>query len=175
MQDRDKESMKDENKGATGVRATLGIIGRVVISLLIGVMSLVIIVNVLSRYLLNYSLTWAAETAEYCMVWAAFISMAVLVFRQEHLAVDLLLRALQGLSKKVLKIFILLGSLCFFVPMTYFGIQLVIATRGQVASSLRFLPMNLVYSVIPFAGIIMVVGTLILIGQEFRHKKQDAQ
>ena len=157
------------------MRATLGIIGRGVISMLIGTMSVVIIVNVLSRYLFNYSLTWAAEAAEYCMVWAAFISMAVLVCRQEHLAVDMLLRALRGSAKKVLRVCILVGSLCFFVPMTYLGIRLVIATRGQVASSLRFLPMNLVYSVIPLAGAIMVVGTLVLISQEFRHKKQDAQ
>ena len=87
---------------------------------------------------------------------------------------DLLLRSLHGPSKKILKAIILIGSLCFFAPMTYFGIRLLIATRGQVASSLTFLPMNVVYSVIPFAGIIMVSGTVILIVREFRHKKRGA-
>jgi len=133
---------------------------RVVTGALIGIMSLIVFANVLSRYVLHFSLIWSAELAEYCMVWAAFLGAAVLVSKGEHLVVDLLERNIKGMIRKALQIMVLFVSIVFFAAVTIFGTQLVIKTRGQVASSMRFLPMNLVYLIIPLSGILMIIGTV---------------
>ena len=149
--------------------------GRVILGMaafLIGVMSIIIIVNVISRYVFSESLTWSAEAAEYSMVWGTMLAASVLVIRHEHLAVDLLPRLSSEKASKALRLTVYGGSLCLFVAMCYLGIMLVIRTSGQVASSLRFLPMNAVYSVIPVSGLIMTVGTVCRIVGEIRGATQ---
>lgn len=125
-------------------------------AILIAAMALIVIANVFSRYVLNLPLTWSAELAKYCMVWAAFLGAVILVHRNEHLAVDLLERQLKGISQKVLRGLILVGSTIFFIIQTVYGVVLVYLTKGQVASSIRFLPMNVVYAVIPLSGLFMI-------------------
>jgi len=130
-------------------------------AILIAAMALIVIANVFSRYVLNFSLKWSAELARYCMVWAAFLGAVVLVHYGEHLAVDLLERGLKGVPQKVLRILIILGSIIFFLIQTVYGIVLVHLTRGQVASSLRVLPMNAVYAIIPISGLLMIFVSVV--------------
>lgn len=132
-----------------------------ILAFFIAAMSLILIANVFTRYALSFSLTWSAELARYCMVWAAFLAIAVLVNRGEHLAVDLLEKALQDVPKRLLQGLVLLFSSILYLILTGYGIVLVIQTRDQVAASMDFLPMNLVYSIIPISGAIMLAGALV--------------
>ena len=131
------------------------------IAILIAAMAVIVIANVFSRYVFNFSLKWSAELARYCMVWAAFLGAVILVHSGEHLAVDLLERALSGVSQKILTALIMLGSIIFFIIQTVYGIVLVHLTRGQVASSLRALPMNVVYAIIPISGALMIFVSVV--------------
>ena len=131
---------------------------RVMIAAIITVMAMIVAANVISRYIFHFSLTWSAELAEYCMVWAAFLGAAYLVNQSEHLVVDLLEKYLKGKLKRYLQITILSITIVFFGAVTYYGSLLVLETKGQVASSMRFLPMNIVYSIMPISGLIMLIG-----------------
>ena len=130
-------------------------------ALLIATMALIVIANVFSRYVLHFSLKWSAEAARYCMVWAAFLGAVILVHSGEHLAVDLLEKSLSGMSRKILKIVIILGSTIFFIIQTFYGVMLVYLTRGQMASSIRVLPMNVVYAIIPLSGLLMIFVSIV--------------
>ena len=132
-----------------------------IIAILIAAMALIVIANVFSRYVLNFSLKWSAEAARYCMVWAAFLGAVVLVHSGEHLAVDILERFLTGVPQKILRVIIILGSTIFFIIQTFYGFVLVHLTRGQVASSLRVLPMNVVYAIIPISGLLMILISVV--------------
>jgi TRAP-type C4-dicarboxylate transport system permease small subunit len=132
-----------------------------VLAVFTAVMALILIANVFTRYLFSYSLTWSAELARYCMVWSAFLGIAVLVNRNQHLAVDLLDKALPEAPRRVLQALVHGLSALLFAILTGYGAVLVAQTRGQVAASIRLLPMNLVYSIIPFSGAIMLAGELI--------------
>lgn len=127
----------------------------------IAAMSLILIGNVFTRYVLSFSLTWSAELARYCMVWAAFLGITVLVNRSEHLRVDLVERALSESQKRLLGAFVQLVSMLLFAILAGYGAMLVVQTRGQVAASVPHLPMNLVYAVIPFSGVLMLAGAVI--------------
>ena len=95
------------------------------------------------------------------MVWAAFLGAVVLVHSGEHLAVDLLEKSLSGIPQKVLKLVIIVGSTIFFIVQTFYGVMLVYLTRGQVASSIRILPMNVVYVIIPLSGVLMIFVSIV--------------
>lgn len=127
---------------------------------LMAIMALVLIANVLCRYAFGFSLTWSAEASRYCMVWIAFLGIAVLAHRREHLSVQLIEPRLERRWQKVLRGAILLGSVIFFATLSVFGTILVIRTHGQTAASITWLPMNLVYAVIPISGIIMTLSAV---------------
>lgn len=125
---------------------------------LMAMMAVILITNVLCRYVFGFSLTWSAEAARYCMVWFAFLGTAVLAHRCEHLSVNLLGPRLGPRWQQALRGMFLCGSVIFFAILSVFGAVLVVRTHGQTAASIPWLPMNLVYTVIPISGIIMALS-----------------
>ncbi|MFC1713201.1 TRAP transporter small permease [Candidatus Poribacteria bacterium] len=147
---------------------------KMIIALFIAVMTLLVTANVFSRYVFHFSLTWSSELAQYCMIWAAFLGAAVLVNMDEHLAVDLLEKSATRRARSMLRVFVRGGSMVFFIILIYYGIILVKSTSGQVAASMGFLPMNLVYLVIPLSGLIMFLGSAVSLLRVFREENEES-
>jgi len=57
-------------------------------------MAVLVFGNVLSRYLLNYSLIWIEELTRYMMVWVGFLGSGLVLRVGAHIAVDALQDAL---------------------------------------------------------------------------------
>ncbi|MHC4630390.1 MAG: TRAP transporter small permease [Planctomycetota bacterium] len=150
--------------------ARLNSVLTIVVVICMAVMTSVVMTNVCCRYVLRLSLTWSAELARYCMVWLAFLGAAVLVNKNQHLAVDVLAKALSKDAKKRLAILVHGLSMVFFMIMAYCGFELVRSTTNQVASSMRFLPMNVVYMVIPVSGLLMFWGSAVFLLRALGHK-----
>ena len=140
---------------------------------LMAIMTTILISNIFCRYVFGFSLTWSAEAARYCMVWFAFLGIAVLAHRREHLSVKFLESRLKPRLQKAIQGTILLGSAVFFVILSGFGGILVVRTQGQTAASIPWLPINLVYTVIPVSGIVMTLSTLHEIVGLFRNTGND--
>ena len=134
-----------------------------IIASLIGLFTLVIVANVISRYIFNRSMTWSAQAVSYFMLWAALIGVVILVNRGENLSIDIFRELIKGKSSYILRLLISLASLFFFIILTFYGALLVIQTRGQIVSSMRFLPMNFIYLIIPLSGILMILGEVVQI------------
>ncbi|OHB78555.1 MAG: hypothetical protein A2Z25_22350 [Planctomycetes bacterium RBG_16_55_9] len=133
----------------------------------------ILITNVACRYGFGFSLTWSAEAARYCMVWVAFLGIAVLVYRGEHLSVNLFGPRLGPRGQKALRGVILFGSVIFFAIQSVFGGILVVRTYGQTAASIPWLPMNVVYAVIPLSGVIMTLSSTCEMVKLIRHDGGD--
>ena len=134
---------------------------RIIIAGLIGIFTLIITANVISRYVFSHSLTWSAEAVSYLMVWAALLGVVILVNRGENLAVNAFVGSIKGKGSYILRLFISLTSLFFFIILTFYGALLVLQTKGQVVSSMRFLPMSLIYLIIPLSGSLMILGEIV--------------
>jgi len=139
---------------------------------LLGLMVGLVVVNVGTRYVLHVSLTWSAELARYCMVWSALLAAAVLVRRDEHLAVNLIESVLGPRGRQALALCIALVSMVFFLVVCISGIMLVLRTAGQVASSIGSLPIPVVYAVIPVSAMLMVFGSVLRLMESM--KRTDA-
>src|SRR5690606_38063623 len=90
-----------------------------VIMLLIGLfailMSIVIIFQVFSRYVLDYSLTWSEELARYLMVWSIFLGAALALRKKSLIAVEVISENLPYQVRRVLKIVVYVICLFFFI------------------------------------------------------------
>ena len=112
--------------------------------------------QVIARYVLNNSFTWAEETARYLFVWATMIA-AGLGFREgAHLSLDILE---EKLSQRMNLILLILSSiLVFFFCFTLivYGTKLVIHNLTILSPALK-ISLAIPYAGIPLGGVIILL------------------
>lgn len=72
----------------------------------VAVMTLVIIIQVFFRYVLNNSLPWSEELARYLMVWMTFLALPVVSRLQQHAALEIILGNVSTYVCGVIKLFL---------------------------------------------------------------------
>ena len=99
-------------------------IEEIVASLLFVVTLVLVIVNVLTRYVFRTGIPWAEEMATSCFVWTAFIGSAACYKMRAHVGVDILVNKFPLRVQNVVKIVvdILMAFLCgylFYISCIY--------------------------------------------------------
>lgn len=147
-------------------------------AVLMFLMAVIVTAQVLSRYIIGKPFTWSEELARYIFVWMSFLGMAVGVKQGAHVALDILVKKLSGISQKALML-LNNGLVGFFgVCLTISGFELVKIGMGQKSPTLQ-IPMQFVYIVIPISGIILLYFVLsntikMFKGQEPEEKEEVA-
>jgi len=118
-------------------------------------MVLIITSQVVSRYILSSPLTWSEELGRYTFVWMSFLGMAAAIKLGSHVALDILVKKLTGISQKVLMVINNCFIFIFGVCLTYSGLKLFELGMRQKSPTLR-IPMQYIYIVIPISGIVLL-------------------
>jgi TRAP-type C4-dicarboxylate transport system permease small subunit len=138
----------------TGLEWLLGI--------LMGVMTVVVVWQVVSRYLLDDSSTWSEEAATRLLIWVTLIGGAVALRRGSHLGLDYFANKLPASIQHWARLTIPL-SVAFFagVVLLYGGGILVARTlqSGQLTPALG-VPMGYFYLALPVGGATMLLCAL---------------
>lgn len=119
---------------------------------LILAMTLLIFWQVFCRYVMNNSLTWSEELGRYIFVWITFIGTPVALKHGSHVAIDLLLQKVHGKVHTLILAVNYLIMAIIGILICYSGIKLFSVGIGQISSAMQ-LPMQYVYSIIPFSGL----------------------
>ena len=64
-------------------------------------LAFIVFLQFFTRYILNDSLAWTEEIARYALIWITFIGAAVVVRKNSHIAVEVLLHFLPAGSARV--------------------------------------------------------------------------
>ena len=136
-------------------------IEKVICVALLALMSIIIVVQVFFRYVLQNSLQWSEEIARYMFIWLIYIGISYGVKLDKHIAVD---AVYSFLPKKVKPYYALIGYIIFFVfaiIVVYYGVLVTanIAGSGQISNGAR-VPMQYVY-VAPVVGMILTIIRLV--------------
>lgn len=96
----------------------------IVASLLFCVTLILVIVNVLTRYVFRTGIPWAEEMATSCFVWTAFIGSAACYKRRAHVGVDILVNKMPLPVQNTIKIIVdlFMAFLCgymFYLSIIY--------------------------------------------------------
>ena len=86
----------------TTIRATF----EWLVIILFGGMSVIVLVQVLGRYIFNYPIDWATEAATFTQIWMVLIASGLAMNQGKHVNVDILLNATPKLIHKLLLIII---------------------------------------------------------------------
>lgn len=112
--------------------------------------------QVLARFAEIPTMSWTDETIQFFLAWFVFLGSAVLVYKADHIGVDLLREKLGGTGRKALGVFVLLCILAVGGFLVYGGGNLVLQMAGK-RSPVLGLPQALWYLSIPTSGTLIVL------------------
>jgi TRAP-type C4-dicarboxylate transport system permease small subunit len=127
--------------------------------------SFVVLVNlqVLTRYVVHFSLPWVEELTRYTFIWMAFIGTAMSTKNNTNIAVDLIDGLLPPKGRKILSFFAEICFLVFALLMTKAGFDVLVKlARFQQRSAVMSLNMAFVYGAFP-------VGMALTVFRLFQH------
>jgi len=91
--------------------------------LFLALMSLVVIVQVFSRYIFNFSFVWAEELVRYLMIWMVMLGSALVQAKNEHIRIDFFPMLAGARGRRVMEIIFRLATLVFLVIITFKGFE----------------------------------------------------
>lgn len=130
-------------------------------SILLVALTLIMFFQVVMRYGLNNSLTWAEEACRYLFIWFSCFSLAYCVSQGNHLRIDMLVTVVNRPVKIILESLSIVLQSFFAIMLIIGGPELIIraAVNGQTSTAMR-LPMQYVY-VSLFVGAVFMMLRII--------------
>ena len=116
---------------------------------------LLVVAQVVLRYVFNSPLTWSEELAVFVMIWLTFIGSLICMRDREHIEVTILVDSLPHKLQRIVLTFSRLASVLFLLVVAYYGFELV-TENMTVTSPANKISMGLVYTIIPLSSLGMV-------------------
>jgi C4-dicarboxylate transporter DctM subunit len=115
----------------------------------------VVVLQVFCRYVLNASLPWPEEAAQFLFVWAVFLGMALLTFRQRHIAISLFVPKFSIRFQSHHATFLRVVNVIACVILVIHGIDFMNRTM-QVLPALR-VPLRYLFMAVPVGGVLALI------------------
>ena len=146
-------------------------IERYMVLVLFSVVVVLVAMQVVFRFGLNYSLDWTEELARYLFVASIYVGAAIAIRENGHIRVEAVYMLLSPRNALLARIGADVISLLFCLVMVRLGfiVSATLWSVGQTSATLE-LPMGLVYGVIPVGFALMAVrqaGTIIATAREY--------
>lgn len=148
------------------------------------VLTIIIVSQVISRYVLGYITTWGNELARYLMIWFAMLLSGVLVYENSHLQVELAFQKLSSRARRLLRSAQLLLIAGFGSLIADYGFRWTMtsgfySTTPALESVTPFkFYMAYMYAVVPISGLLIMffsIGKLLEINYFPNTIEQDYQ
>lgn len=135
-------------------------------ALILVAMSLLVIYQVFTRYVLNSPSDFTEEIVRYLLIWTSFIGAAYAFNTRQHMALLFLRDRLKPSNKRILMVFTDSLILIFaLLIMTIGGAKLAVSARMEF-SALLGISRSLVYSMAPISGVFIILAQLVNIWED---------
>ena len=121
--------------------------------------AVVVLLQVLMRYLFAYPNPWSEEVSRFCFIWMSLLGASLAVEHRAHFGFDQVTKGLAPRAKRAVESFAGAVVLVFALLLVATGIALMDLTMGERSAALN-LPVALVYAAVPVSGALMVVHML---------------
>lgn len=125
------------------------------------VMTLVIFLQVIMRYVFNNSLSWSEEFATFCFMWVTWIGASNAVKKKSHIRILLLVKQLKGKYYHFAMMAIDIVWLVFTFYLVKYSLAMVkMSYFNHRISAALGLPMYIMYAAVVVGGVLMFIGLL---------------
>ncbi len=121
--------------------------------------AVVVLLQVLMRYLFAYPNPWSEEVSRFCFIWMSLLGASLAVEHRAHFGFDQVTKGLFPRAKRAVETFAGAVVLMFALLLVATGIALMDLTMGERSPALN-LPVALVYAAAPVSGALMVIHML---------------
>lgn len=143
-------------KIADGIDRFLVLFESTVIAILLVALVIAVLVQVLSRYVINVSNPWTEESARYFFVWVSMMGAALGVQRHSHFGFDAVVRSLPPLGRKAAGIAALAVTFAMAGLIAMQGWKLMELGESEIGAGTN-VPLPWVYAAIPAGGILIML------------------
>lgn len=140
--------------------------------LLIAVMVLLVLWQVVARYLLNDPSTFSEALTRYLFVWLVLVTSTYAFGSREHMCISVLNDSLHGRAKTAVNVAIEVLTILFAACVMAFGGSIITRMQMVQLDSSLHIPMGVIYSIIPICGVITVFYCLCNIADELQKAKE---
>lgn len=123
---------------------------------MVAVMTVLVIIQVLLRYIFFYSLSWSEEVARYLMIWVSFLAAALAVQKGLHIGMESVIIRLRPPLRRKVNILTKTAVLILLLYLTIGGFQVSWLVREQSSPAL-FLSMSYAYAAAGVGGLFMAI------------------
>jgi TRAP-type C4-dicarboxylate transport system permease small subunit len=132
-------------------------------------MVLAVFYQVLGRYIFNYKLGAAAETATMAQIWMILLASGIAMRKNMHVGVDILLRKLNVKAQKIIVSVSTIVITIFLIMVLKGSVQLIIV-GAQSTSPAISIPMWIPYLSIPIGIFYIMLELIILTFNKLKQK-----
>jgi TRAP-type C4-dicarboxylate transport system permease small subunit len=129
---------------------------RWIIMAMMAVMTVLVFMNVVCRYIFNFSIIWAEEVSQYLMVWVVFLA-AGLAFREgRHVAIEMLQDRLPSRTQGITRHIVALLLILFMGILIVLGFQFARFAWDQETPVLN-IPLGIPYLAVPIGALLLMI------------------
>ncbi len=136
---------------------------------LMGSMAVLVFINVVTRYLMNYSIIWVEELTQYQMIWVAYLGAGLALREGRHVAVETFQDLLPALPRRMLRWLIWCAIVAFLATLTILGFMIVAFTWNQETPVLN-VPTGLPYLAVPLGAAAFLLHVVLFWRQFVEHR-----
>ena len=130
-----------------------------------------VFVNVVSRYIFNYSIIWAEELSQYLMVWITFLGAGLAMREGRHVAVEMLQDALPRPLARAARLFVIAAILAFLATLVVLGAMFANFAWEQETPVMN-IPTGIPYLAVPIGAALFFVHMAFISG-DYLHKRVE--
>lgn len=131
------------------------------------VLTIIVFLDVIMRYIFKQGFSWSQEVATLMMVWFSLIGMAIGVLEKIHISIEMFTAKLSPRALSVLESIDHLLVAAFGGLMVYFGIQIMVMTKLSTMPATK-LPTSVLYVILPLSGILVVLNSILVAAKQDR-------
>ena len=135
------------------------------------VMVLLIFINVVGRYVFNFTFVSFEEIARILFVWGTYLGSAIAIKEYSHIRVDIVINMLPPTARKVVDIIANL-LVDFILVITIRVMMNLVMVNITNPLPLTRIPYGAVQAIIPFSMVIMLIVNIIHLIQMFRKQPE---
>lgn len=138
----------------------LSMIENAVIILGLSAMFLILLAQVIMRYVFSSPLTWSEEAARFIFVYVSFIGISYAYRQKGHIRMEVVVNLFPQAVRRGLEVLINLGTIALFCYMIPFSFRF-IGIQAGVKATATHIPMSIVYTALPLGMALSCVRLLI--------------
>lgn len=150
-----------------GIKKTMNTILSYVTAFFLIVMTVLVVWQVFTRYILNDPSIFTEELVRFILIWTSFLGAAYAFGTRQHMALIFLKESSKGMSKKLICTFIDLVVLILAALVLIKGGYNLASGAMTIKTPILGIPRGLVYMIGPISGGIIVIYQIINIIEDF--------